>query len=92
MAYKITDDCISCGACEPECDINQAISEGETVYVIDPDKCTECVGNYDSPRCAAVCPIDDCCIPNPEHQETKEQLLAKWRKLHPGEEPVAGTF
>ena len=57
MAYKITDDCISCGACEAECP-NDAISEGETTFVIDPDKCTECVGAHDTSRCADVCPVD----------------------------------
>jgi ferredoxin len=91
MAYKITDECISCGACEPECP-NEAISEGETIYVIDPAKCTECVGSHESSQCAEVCPIDNCCIPDPEHTETKEQLLKKWRGLHPGEEPAAGTY
>ncbi len=91
MAYKITDECISCGACEPECQ-NEAISEGETIYVIDPDKCTECVGSHETPKCAEVCPIDDCCIPDEEHKESKEQLLEKWRKSHSGEEPAAGTF
>jgi len=91
MAYKITDECISCGACEPECP-NEAISEGETIYIIDPDKCTDCVGSHESSKCAEVCPIDDCCIPDPEHPETKEQLLEKWRKSHPGEEPAEGTY
>ena len=91
MAYIITDECISCGACEPECP-NQAITEGETIYIIDPDKCTECVGNHDSSKCAEVCPIDNCCIPGDEHAETKEQLLEKWRNLHPGEEPAEGTY
>jgi len=86
MAYKITDDCISCGACEAECK-NNAISEGETSYVIDPDKCTECVGNHESPKCAEVCPVD-ACIPDPEHEESKEQLLEKWHSLHPGETPA----
>jgi ferredoxin len=65
MAYKITDDCISCGACETECP-NQAISEGETIYVIDFNKCTECVGFYDSSRCAEICPVD-ACVPDPDH-------------------------
>ena len=83
MAYKITDDCISCGACEPECQ-NQAISEGETIYVIDLDKCTECVGNFESPKCAEVCPVD-ACVADPDHEESKEQLLEKWHDLHPGE-------
>ncbi len=85
MAYKITEECISCGACEPECP-NKAISEGQTTYVIDPAKCTECVGSFDSSRCAAVCPVD-ACVPDPAHKETKEQLLEKWKKLHPGETP-----
>jgi len=87
MAYKITDECISCGACEDECK-NQAISEGETIYVIDPDKCSECVGFFESPKCAEICPIDNCCIPDPDHVESREQLLDKWRRLHPGETPA----
>lgn len=61
MALKITEECINCGACEPECPTN-AISEGPEIYVIDPNKCVECVGHYDSPQCAAVCPVD-CCVP-----------------------------
>jgi len=85
MAYKITDDCISCGACESECP-NTAISEGETIYVIDPDKCTECVGSHESSRCVEVCPVD-CCVPDEEHKESREELLEKWKKLHPGETP-----
>lgn len=85
MALKITEECISCGACEPECP-NQAISEGETTYIINPDKCSECVGAYESSRCVEVCPVD-CCVPDPAHKETRDQLLEKWRKLHPGETP-----
>ena len=87
MAYKITDDCISCGACEPECP-NNAITEGETIYVIEPNKCTECVGSFESSRCVEICPVD-CCIPDPAHVESREQLLEKWRKQHPGETPAA---
>jgi len=85
MAYKISDECISCGACEPECP-NQAISEGDTIYVIDPEKCTECVGSYPSSRCAEICPVD---APKADsaHKETRDQLLDKWKKLHPGETP-----
>jgi len=86
MAYKITDECISCGACEAECS-NNAISEGEEIYIIDPDRCTECVGNFESPQCAEVCPVD-ACVPDTERKEGKEQLLEKWRKLHPGETPA----
>lgn len=79
MALMITDDCINCDVCEPECP-NGAISQGEEVYVIDPDLCTECVGHYDTPQCQEVCPID--CIPfNPDVRETKEQLQAKYFKL-----------
>jgi ferredoxin len=85
VAYKITDDCIACGACEAECK-NEAIKEGETAYVIDADKCTECVGNFDLPRCAEICPVD-ACVPDPDNEETREGLLEKWRRLHPGETP-----
>jgi len=87
MAYKITDECISCGACESECK-NKAISEGETIYVIAPDKCTECVGWFGASKCAEICPVD-ACVPDPKHKETREQLLEKWQKLHPGETPQA---
>ena len=57
MALKITEDCISCGACEETCP-NNAISEGETQYEIDPAKCTECKGFFDSPQCQDNCPVD----------------------------------
>jgi len=86
MAYKITDECISCGACEPECK-NEAIREGEELYIIDPDKCTECVGWFATQKCAEVCPVD-CCVPDADHKETREQSLEKWRKLHPGQTPA----
>ena len=76
MALLITDECINCDVCEPECP-NQAISQGEEHYVIDPGKCTECVGHFDTPQCVQVCPVD--CIPvNPDHVETHEQLQAKY--------------
>jgi len=81
MAYKITDECISCGACEPECP-NQAISEGEKIYVIDHNRCTECVGAHDSSKCKEVCPVDACVLDD-AHKETKDQLMAKYKKLHP---------
>ncbi len=87
MAYKITEDCIACGACELEC-VNEAITEGEVIYVIDPDKCTECVGNFSSPKCVEMCPAG-ACVPDPEHEETREELLDKWRKLHPNKIPSA---
>jgi ferredoxin len=79
MALKITDECINCDVCEPECP-NQAISQGEEIYVIDPRRCTECVGHFDEPQCVKVCPVD--CIPlDPANVETKEQLHAKYLRL-----------
>ena len=101
MAIRITDECINCGACEPECP-NNAIYEGgvlwslagvvygpdeeapsgaqgffsEDAYYIVPDKCTECVGFFDEPQCAAVCPVD-VCLPDPSHVESREELLEK---------------
>jgi len=77
----INEDCISCGACEPECP-NEAITQGDTIYVIDVDKCTECVGAFDAPKCVEVCPVDGCIIKDPNHAETQEQLEAKYHKLH----------
>ncbi len=85
MAYKITDDCIFCGTCEVECP-NKAIREGDIKFIIDPEKCTECVGFFESPRCAEACPME-VPVPDPEHQETQEKLLEKWYRLHPGEVP-----
>lgn len=87
MSYKINEECISCGACEPECP-NAAIKEGDSTFVIDPAKCTECVGSYSSPKCAETCPVN-APNPDPDNKETREQLLEKWKKLHPGETPKA---
>lgn len=81
MATMITEECINCGACEPECP-NEAISEGDEVYVIDPDKCTECVGHFDEEQCASVCPVD-CCVPDPNNVETETDLLNRAKVLHP---------
>ena len=79
MALIITDECINCDVCEPECP-NGAIYQGEEIYEIDPNKCTECVGHFDEPQCQQVCPVD--CIPlDPKHEETKDQLMAKFLKL-----------
>jgi len=79
MALKITHECINCDVCEPVCP-NEAISQGIEIYEIDPDLCTECVGHFDTPQCRQVCPVD--CIPlDPDHSETQEQLLEKYRKL-----------
>jgi ferredoxin len=114
MAIIITDECINCGACEPECPNNAIYEGGENwrfsdgtslsgditllsgnstsadeendakemdVFYIVTDKCTECVGFHDEPQCAAVCPVD-CCVDDPDHRETEEQLLAKKEFMH----------
>jgi ferredoxin len=96
MSTKITEECINCGACEPECP-NTAIYEGgaqweldgethdpisEDIYYIAPDKCTECVGFFEQEQCAAVCPVD-CCIPDPDIPETEDVLLERAKRLHP---------
>lgn len=79
MALMITDECINCDVCEPECP-NQAISMGEDHYVIDPGRCTECIGHFDEPQCVQVCPVS--CIPlNPNHTEDRETLWQKYRRL-----------
>ncbi|HUP30275.1 MAG TPA: YfhL family 4Fe-4S dicluster ferredoxin [Usitatibacter sp.] len=79
MALRITDLCINCDVCEPECP-NGAISMGEEIYVIDWRKCTECVGHFEQPQCQEVCPVD--CIPlDPEHQESRDELAAKYQQL-----------
>ena len=79
MATYITEECINCGACEPECP-NEAISEGEDIYVIDPKLCTECVGFHDHEACQAVCPVE-CCLPDPNHREDEKPLLERALKL-----------
>src|SRR5207342_3734256 len=81
MATMITSECINCGACEPECP-NNAISQGDPVYVIDPILCTECVGFHDYEACAAVCPVD-CCVTDPNNIESEEVLIARAKELHP---------
>ncbi|MBC6401144.1 MAG: 4Fe-4S dicluster domain-containing protein [Ekhidna sp.] len=113
MAIMITDECINCGACEPECP-NNAIYEGgvewrwadgtdlqdiemedgskvdakedqepvsDEFYYIVSGKCTECIGFHEEPQCAAVCPVD-CCVPDPDHVETEEELQSKKEWLH----------
>ncbi|WP_199609152.1 YfhL family 4Fe-4S dicluster ferredoxin [Flocculibacter collagenilyticus] len=80
MALKILDSCINCDMCDPECP-NEAISMGQKIYEIEPDKCTECVGHYDNPTCVSVCPIN-CIIVDPDNIETVDQLAEKFVKLH----------
>ncbi|EKN4208569.1 YfhL family 4Fe-4S dicluster ferredoxin [Yersinia ruckeri] len=81
MALLITRKCINCDMCEPECP-NQAITMGAEIYQIDPMRCTECVGHYETPTCQLVCPIDNTIITDPACAETNEQLWDKFVKLH----------
>jgi ferredoxin len=81
VALRINGECTACDACRPVCP-NQAISIGDTIYVIDPLKCTECVGAEDEPQCKLVCPVSDCVSQNPDFSETREELLAKYKSLH----------
>lgn len=79
MALKITEECINCDVCEPACP-NEAISQGVDYYVIDPAKCTECVGHFDLPQCVEVCPVE--CIPkDPDYTETEDELWSKYQNL-----------
>jgi ferredoxin len=79
MALLITDQCINCDVCEPECP-NSAIRMGPEIYEIDPMRCTECVGHHEEPQCRQVCPVD--CIPlNPDWIEGRDQLLLKFHRL-----------
>lgn len=79
MALKITDECINCDVCEPACP-NQAISMGPEIYVIDPARCTECVGHFDEPQCVSLCPVD-CIPPDLDHVESADDLQDKFRRL-----------
>ena len=80
MATMITEECINCGACEPECP-NEAITQQDDLYVIDPILCTECVGFHDYEACAAVCPVD-CCVTDPNNVEPENVLIERARELH----------
>ncbi len=79
MALLITEGCINCDVCEPECP-NGALSQGADIYVIAPENCTECVGHFDTPQCMDVCPVD-CIVPDPAHVESREQLFAKFENM-----------
>ena len=79
MALLITDECINCDVCEPECP-NGAITQGEEIYDIDPKLCTECVGHFETSQCVEVCPVE-CIISDPDYAENKEQLQNKYQAL-----------
>ncbi len=80
MVLKITDDCTNCGACEPECP-NGAIFEGEDIFEINQDLCTECVGAFDESQCVEVCPADSI-LKDEDVQDSEESLLLKYKKIH----------
>lgn len=80
MALMINDNCDLCDACILDCP-NEAITEGDP-YVIDALRCTECVPEFDEPQCQLVCPIDVCIVPNPDFQETRQELQDKYEMLH----------
>ena len=79
MALQITEECINCDVCEPECP-NGAISQGDDYYLIDPNLCTECVGHFTNSQCTDVCPVD-CIIKDPDYAESPEQLQTKYQRL-----------
>jgi len=79
MSLTITDECINCDVCEPECP-NDAIYQGEEIYEINPELCTECVGHFETSQCVEVCPVE-CILVDQDHPESKEQLLQKYQRL-----------
>ncbi len=79
MSLIITDECIACDACRDECP-NTAIEEGDPIYIIESDRCTECVGSFDEPQCIEVCPVD-CIVIDPDNQETIQELKFKFEQL-----------
>ncbi len=79
MALLINEECVNCGVCEPECP-NDAITEGEDIYIIKAAKCTECVGHFDEPQCVDVCPVD-CIVTDPDNTESKDELMVKYKQL-----------
>ena len=82
MALMITEECVNCDACVPECP-NEAITQGESIYIINTDRCTECVPVNEQQQCVVICPAN-CCVSDPNHQETREQLEAKYKSLNLG--------
>jgi ferredoxin len=84
MALMITDECINCDVCEPECP-NDAIFQGDEIYEIDPSLCTECVGHFDTSQCVEVCPVE-CIVVNPEYRESAQELTLKYQALMAGRE------
>jgi ferredoxin len=91
MATLINELCISCGACEPVCP-GDGIRKGDGIFVIDPARCTECVGYHAKQQCEAVCPIDQCCVPDPDRVETEAVLFERALKLASDDDDVQPTL
>jgi ferredoxin len=79
MALHITEECINCDVCEPQCP-NTAIYMGKEIYEIDPARCTECVGHFDEPQCQVICPVE-CILVDPAHTEDQTTLLNRYQTL-----------
>ncbi len=79
MSLLITEECINCDVCEPECP-NKAIYQGVDIYEIDPELCTQCIGHYDEPQCQIVCPVA-CIEIDTANPENEVQLMEKYHKI-----------
>ncbi len=90
MALRILETCVNCDVCEPVCP-NTAISQGESIYLIDPSRCTECVGHHNEPQCMVVCPVE-CIDPDPACVEDTTQLLEKLQRLQDAAAAVSGAI
>ncbi|WP_454006927.1 YfhL family 4Fe-4S dicluster ferredoxin [Alcaligenes sp. Marseille-Q7550] len=85
MALHITEECINCDVCEPQCP-NMALYMGEEIYEINPNLCTECVGHFDEPQCVVVCPVE-CIEVHPQHQEDQATLMTRFKQLQSKQQP-----
>ena len=80
MALMITDDCTACGLCSDVCP-NDAIIAGDPVYLINPNRCTECAGHLKELQCTEICPCEAIVV-NPYYVEEYMELLEKDRRIH----------
>ena len=89
MTLRITDECINCDVCEPECP-NDAIYQGQEIYQIEPSLCTECVGHFDISQCVVVCPVA-CIEIDPNYQESQQELRGKYQRIAATKDESGGT-
>ncbi|MDR1554634.1 MAG: 4Fe-4S binding protein [Campylobacteraceae bacterium] len=85
MSVKITDVCISCGACIDECPVNAIVDDsdnptGDGIYYVFADKCVECVGHNDEPACASACPTDGCIVWDAVGDTLRDDITGDMRK------------